>query len=428
MSDDAPELRALRRRLEEEESTYAELLARVDRLAALPLPAEGLPELPGLMQRLNALWEAEPPPSEGGVGGRARRGVYGVVAPSLRRQQDFNSALVQVLNGYLDRTARLHEGLRDLASSLVQYLQRVLPVMDARDRLSSGLATTRAELILEAFDRRQESLARRVEGLQALRDRLDVLSEEVRALRAGLAAAAPEPAVAAAAEQAAADSAYVAFENRFRGSREEIRARLGEYAALFEGLAPVLDLGCGRGELLEQLRERGIAARGVEANAAVARACREQGLDVSEGDLLGFLRGRPEASAGGVFAAQVAEHLPPAVLQSMLREAHRVLRLGGLLVLETVNPRSVVGFLEVYNRDLTHERPLHPDTLAFLAAAAGFSDVRIELKSPVDPAARLQPVPAEGLPQRAAQALNENVERLNALLYGPQEYALLARR
>ena len=98
------------------------------------------------------------------------------------------------------------------------------------------------------------------------------------------------------------------------------------------------------------------------------------------------------------------------------------------MVLETVNTRSVLAFLEVYNRDLTHEKPLHPETLSFLVAAAGFTDVRVEMRSPVDAATRLQPVPAEGLPAAAAAALNENVSRLNALLYGPQEYALFARR
>jgi O-antigen chain-terminating methyltransferase len=112
----------------------------------------------------------------------------------------------------------------------------------------------------------------------------------------------------------------------------------------------------------------------------------------------------------------------------MVRQSHRVLRPGGLLVLETVNPRSVLAFLEIYNRDLTHERPLHPDTLSFLAAAAGFSDVRVEMRSPVDPATRLQAVPGDGLPSRAHEVLNENVTKLNDLLYGPQEYALLARR
>jgi len=149
---------------------------------------------------------------------------------------------------------------------------------------------------------------------------------------------------------------------------------------------------------------------------------------VTRGDLLAFLRAEPDGTLGGVFAAQVAEHLPPPVLQQVLREAHRVLRPGGLLVLETVNPRSVVGFLEVYNRDLTHERPLHPETLSFLAAAQGFTEVRVELRSPVDPASQLQAVPTEGLPPRAAAVLNENAARLNALLYGPQEYVLIARR
>lgn len=129
-----------------------------------------------------------------------------------------------------------------------------------------------------------------------------------------------------------------------------------------------------------------------------------------------------------MFAAQVAEHLAPALLTETLRECHRALRKGGLLVLETVNTRSLYGLLEVFQRDLTHEKPLHSETLSFLAAAAGFSEVRVELKSPVEASTRLQPVPAEGLPPRAAGILNENLERLNAVLFGPQEYALLARR
>lgn len=198
--------------------------------------------------------------------------------------------------------------------------------------------------------------------------------------------------------------------------------------ALFRDAAPVADLGCGRGEFLEALRSAGVAARGVEGNANVARECREKGLDVAHGDLVDFLRAQADGALGGVFAAQVAEHLLPAVLGAMLSEAHRVLRPGGLLLLETVNPRSVTALLEVYNRDLTHERPLHPDTLRFLAAAAGFTDVRVEMRTPVEKHAQLQPVPPDGLPARASAALNENLERLNALLYGPLEYALVARR
>jgi O-antigen chain-terminating methyltransferase len=425
--DDSPDIQALRRRLEDEEAAYGALLDAIDRLAAFPLPAEKLPDLPAAMQQLNARWRTATPPDTGGMTGRLRRLIWSVAGPAISRQQEFNSTVVEILNGHVDESTRLFARLKELTSALVQYLQRVQPLMDARDRWSSGLAVTRSELILEAFDRRQESLGRRVEGLLALRDRLETVSETVRAVEGALASPPPAP-VAAAAARAAEDATYVAFENRFRGTRDEIRERLRGYVEGFRGLAPVADLGCGRGEFLELLREANVDAVGAETNAQAAAECRRRGLAVEQTGLLEFLSGRPAASLGGVFAAQVAEHLPPAVLQAALRESHRALRPGGLLVLETVNTRSVLAFLEVYNRDLTHEKPLHSETLSFLVAAAGFTDVRVELRSPVDASTRLQPVPGEGLPAAAAEALNENVSRLNALLYGPQEYALIARR
>lgn len=426
MSADHPELEALRRKLEQEEQAYASLLAQLDALARWPSPFAGEADL---ARRINDSWSAPEPPAGGLLGGKRR--VWDAMEPALERQVQFNSALVQLLNGHLEEAARMRAHLAQLVSTLVQYLQRVLPVMDTRDRVAAGLATTRAELILEAFDRRQEADSRRLEGLLAMRDRLDALSEEMRALRGAGggqpsgSGASPGPAVAA---DAADGALYVAFENAFRGSRDDIRERLRDYVPLFAGSSPVADLGCGRGEFLELLRAAGIEGRGVEGNAHSASACRAAGLDVTYGDLLEYLRRQPKGALGGVFAAQVAEHLPPAVLQAMLREAHRALRPGGVLVLETVNPSSAAGFFDVYIRDLTHERPLHPDTLRFLAAAHGFTDVRIELRSPVDAASRLRPVPGDGLPGAAADALNENMTRLNDVLFAPREYALIAKR
>lgn len=422
MESETPELLALKRRLEEEEAAYASVLAVIDRLATFKLPAESLPELPAQREALNALWRAEPPPA-----GLVRSRVWSAMARVVGRQEQFNATLVQLLNGWLDETAGLGVRFRELVTALVGYLQRVLPLVDARDRMATALGTTRAELVLEAFDRRLESLGRRIEGLSALRDRLETLSEQLRAVEGVLAAAAPPPAVAAAAARASEDALYAAFENTFR-SPDVVRDRLAPYVECFRGQSPVVDLGCGRGEFLTLLKEAGIQARGVEMNARTVRECRERGLDVVQGDLVSFLAGEAGGSLGGVFGAQVAEHLPPAVLQRMLTEAWRALRAGGLLVLETINPCSLVAFLEIYNRDLTHERPLHPDTLRFLAAAAGFTDVRVELRTPVEPLARLQAVPTEGLPEPAGRILNENLTRLNALLYGPQEYALVARR
>ena len=418
--DDHPDLAALRARLEEEERAYARLLAALDGLAVLPHSAES-PDLWQRMTRLNELWAPATPPPPAFPWSSVQRRMDARLAPVLQRDDDAIRDAARV-------ASRLHGRLAELVSVLVQYLQHVLPVMDARDRVSTALATTRAELVLETFDRRQESLARRLDALLALRDRVETLSEEVRAIRGALEGQVPPVATAARAAGAIEDARYVAFENRFRGGSEDLRERLAGYVDLFAGLAPVVDLGCGRGEFLELLREGGIAGRGVEANAQAAAACRARGLDVVEGDLVDFLGRQPAGSLGGIFAAQVVEHLPPAVLQDALGAAHRALRPGGRLVLETVNTRSVTGFLEVYLRDLTHRTPLHPDTLRFLAAAQGFTDVRVETRSPVDPAARLQAVPAEGLPSRAVEVLNENAARLNALLYGDQEYVLIASR
>jgi SAM-dependent methyltransferase len=263
-------------------------------------------------------------------------------------------------------------------------------------------------------------------------DRVEVISAEVRAVRETLSSQAPPPAIAAAAVDAATSSAYGAFENRFRRSDDALAARFAKYATDFSkapaGLK-ILDLGCGRGEFLRALKAAGLKGRGVESNASAVTACISGGLDVVQGDLIQFLKTIATGSAGGVFAAQVAEHLPPAVLQALLAESHRVLAKGGLLVLETVNPRSVTGLLEVFNRDLSHEKPLHPETLSFLASAAGFADVRVEMLSEVEALSKLRRVEGSAnVPPVMVEAFNENVDRLNTLLYGPLEYALHARR
>jgi SAM-dependent methyltransferase len=423
-----PALLELRRRLEDEEASYSEALAALDRLAVFPVPEETGPEVRELLGELNGLWPALPRPQGGGLGRALDRRAFDALEPVIDRQARFNAVLVRLLNAHLEHGARHHARLREMSEALVRYAQRVEPVMEARDDMRVARAPSQAEQVLEVFGRRLEGMKGRLEGLLALRDRLEVLSEEVRALREALVAGAPPPQVARSATRAAVDSTYTAFENRFRGSREAVRARQADYVELLRGHSPVVDLGCGRGEFLALLRAAGIEARGVEGNAHAVSDCRGKGLDVLEGDLVEFLRGQGAGRLGAVFAAQVAEHLPPPVLTALLAEAHRVLRPGGLLVLETVNPSSALGFLDVFIRDLTHERPLHPDTLRFLAAAAGFSEVRIEMRSPVPDDVRLHLLPGGGLPPPVVKALNENVERLNALLFAPVDYALVARR
>ena len=424
----AEALEALRLRLEDEEASYAEALAELDARAAVPLPDETGPEVRDLLSELNQLWTPSERPRGGGIGATIGRRAWDALAPAIERQARFNAVLVRLMNAQLEHASRYYARQRELGTALVRYAQRVEPVVDARDDMRVARTPSETAQVLEIFARRIEAMGERLSGLLALRDRTDALSEELRALREGLAATPPPPETARAAARSAADSAYTAFENRFRGSREEVARRQADYVELLRGHAPVVDLGCGRGELLELLRAAGTPARGVEGNASAVQECRAKGLDVAEGDLVEFLERQPPGATGAVFAAQVAEHLEPPRLAALLATAHRALAKDGLLVLETVNVASALAYFDVFIRDLTHERPLHPETLRFMAAAAGFSEARIELRSPVPDDVRLHLLPSGGLPPPVVKALNENVERLNALLFAPLDYALVARR
>ena len=144
----------------------------------------------------------------------------------------------------------------------------------------------------------------------------------------------------------------------------------------FAGATDVLDVGCGRGEFLELLRAAGITARGLDLNHEMVEASRARGLEVAEGDALSYVERLPDDSLGGLFAAQVVEHLEPVYLAKLLEAASHKIRPGGTIVLETINPACWVAFFESYLRDLTHVRPLHPETLQTPAALERLSQRR----------------------------------------------------
>jgi O-antigen chain-terminating methyltransferase len=133
---------------------------------------------------------------------------------------------------------------------------------------------------------------------------------------------------------------YFAFETRMRENRDAIRARQAAYVDDFREAAPVLDVGCGRGEFLELLRDaRASRRRGVDVDADMALFCQGAGLDVVQGDGLAYLEATEPGSLGGIFAAHVVEHLPPPVLVRFLDLAAAALRPGGLLVVGDAEPR-----------------------------------------------------------------------------------------
>jgi SAM-dependent methyltransferase/glycosyltransferase involved in cell wall biosynthesis len=164
---------------------------------------------------------------------------------------------------------------------------------------------------------------------------------------------------------------YRRFEEVFRGPRERVAELVAPYLDLLDGHGPVLDVGCGRGELIEALAARGVEARGVDADAGMAAEARERGLDVAVADAVAYLEGVEDASLGAITAVHVIEHLPVDALTAFFRLAARKLRPGGLLAAETINPHAPAA-LKTFWVDITHRHPLFPEVALALADAAGF--------------------------------------------------------
>jgi O-antigen chain-terminating methyltransferase len=245
------------------------------------------------------------------------------------------------------------------------------------------------------------------------------------------------PGATGAASEAVGAATYVGFEDRFRGSEADIRARLMDYVPYFAGQANVLDVGCGRGEFLDLLRERGISGRGLDVNPEMVEVCRSRGLEATTADARTYLRGLPDESLGGLIAVQVIEHLEPAYLSEMLSLAFDKVRPGGRVLLETINPACWVAFFESFIRDLTHVKPIHPETLQFLLQASGFGNVEIVYRAPIAPDGRLRKVTAR--PEHfgsgtqdplteLVSSFNSNVDRLNDRMFSYQDFAAIATK
>lgn len=219
---------------------------------------------------------------------------------------------------------------------------------------------------------------------------------------------------------------YAGFERRFRGDPEDVRSLLLErYGDLVTPLGPVVDIGCGRGELLGALLERGVEVVGVEPEPALAAEARERGVPVEE--MLGadFLRGVEDGSLGAVVCFHVVEHLIVDDLIELLELAARKLRPGGVFVAETPNPMTFLTLHESYLLDPTHVQPLHPALLTWLAETAGFRGVEVTYHSPAASLALPKPDPDDDTP--LAARVRQAFERLDHQLFGPQDYSVVAR-
>lgn len=217
------------------------------------------------------------------------------------------------------------------------------------------------------------------------------------------------------------DELYVAFEDRFRGARDEIKDRLRVYLPTVReaeaGTAerPILDLGCGRGEWLEVLKEEGLHGRGIDLNHVMVHDTRARGLDVTECDALACLRSLPPRSVGAVTAFQVIEHISFEVLVEIFDATVCALQPGGVAIFEVPNPQNLLVGACTFYVDPTHIRPLPPDALRFLAEASGLT--RVEIRP-------LHPLTESQLPDSDSPV----TRTLNHYFFGPQDFAVIGYR
>jgi SAM-dependent methyltransferase len=358
----------------------------------------------------------------------------GLPLPRRTRFRFFKRAMARTARLFTSHQVEVNRGLSESVlqqrSALREAEQRALA---DTDRLTDDLAAVRnelADLQAELSGERdapegsraqpaelQNTIAHLIARIEHFRADLAATRTALEAIRQGKRT--PQP-VAPGAD----DELYEAFEDTFRGSFEDITQRLRVYLPDIEEMGSpgrVLDIGTGRGEWLQLLADTGVDAYGVDTNVIAIDRCRRRGLEVVHGDALAHLAGLPEASLAAVTGFHVVEHLENFnALVELIDQAARVLRPGGLMILETPNPDNVIVGASLFYQDPSHHRPVPPRLLEFVMSRRGFVDVELRLLHPMD-----APLIDDN---GAFRELRLWVDRLNDVLFGAQDYAVLGRR
>lgn len=326
--------------------------------------------------------------------------------------------------------AQINAALAHLKSELAATRDQVAALCPAAE--AEARATVQRDLIqrdLAHVANRLDQVEIGIDGLQ-LAPRLARLERQARAESFTMAAPAesPPPTTTAEVVGSAPDVAfdYFAFEARFRGSEATIRERQQAYVEVLAGSRHVVDLGCGRGELLQLLTEHGIDAYGVDLEPDFVDLVRSKGIRAVQQDIQAHLEGLAVGEVDGIVISHVVEHLKSSQIYALVQRAADVLSKGGTLVVETPNPESLLAGSINFHRDPTHRRPVHPDTLAFLCESAGFGDVAIRRLAMV-PASAMLPEPPSAADGTVTAYLATVIEQLNHIIYGYQDYAVIAR-
>lgn len=219
--------------------------------------------------------------------------------------------------------------------------------------------------------------------------------------------------VAASSTPAGPGFDYGRFAECFRGPEDYVRRNQEFYKPFFAGRSNVLDIGCGRGEFLEMMRDIGVQARGIDMGEEAVAQCCHKGLNAEVADLFEYLDAQPDGEFDGIMSSQVVEHLAPERLPEMVRLCAAKLRKGGVLTIETPNPECLAIFATHFYLDPTHTRPVPHQLLAFYMEEAGFGLIEVHRLSPA----------VESIPE-----VGELPENFRNRFFGGLDFAIAGRR
>lgn len=362
-------------------------------------------------------------PRPGGLANRVIQKVKGTIARGLgwfvRDQVDFNHAMVRSLDAVL-------EGLNAINRTLKTIPPRFEPPMEEIRREAAELKDIRSNWVVwkreweEKLGRNEVQFLRAVADLQAayaqrtavIEQRFEervaaqhkdfegaleranfamqqrfwaelekVRIEYERIIYAEIRSVRQQPAMVVSGGgggDVPVDIDWVHFANKFRGDAPKIREHFGKYVERFAGCERVLDIGCGRGEFLSLMKERGVAAVGVDLHEENIALLVGEGLDARKADVFEFLAAEGPGSFDGIFCAQVIEHLAPGMVWKLVEACAKALRPGGVIVFETPNPECLAIFATHFYLDPSHTRPVPPALLCFYLEEAGFGRLEVE--------------------------------------------------
>jgi len=335
----------------------------------------------------------------------------------------FDKQILEVLREIQNNFEESSKQTGEIYDSLTDLIHKSASLTDEKDKEWDALSNNHVAMIFKSLEWRVDQLDAQYKEANLLMKRFLNLKEKLNQLIQILDdKKIPSPALVNEVRQPLEDWRYTGFENRFRGSEDHVKHLLEKYIPYFKKEGKVLDLGCGRGEFLELLKEKGFEAEGIDINEQMVHICLDKGLDCQTADILEKLVQFEDDTLSGIFSSQVIEHLPPAYLKRMIELAYFKIRPQGSIVLETINPTSVFALVQIYHLDITHRQPVHPQALKFLLESSGFEDIEIQYSAPLEEE-MLKTLPgADDL----SSLLNQNIDSLNKLLYAPPNYAAIA--